>query len=186
MVSKIVSLAVILCLVFPLYSGTYKGVTMPDSIEIENQNLVLNGMALRKKFIFKVYVAGLYLPQKEKDAEKILKADQIRHIVMHWVRSVGPKKISAGWIDGLEDNTPNYSQELKTKFDNLCSMMEEVADGDKIIFTYIPDKGTTVTVKDKVKGVIEGKDFGDALFACWLGPDPGPGEGFKEDLLGID
>ena len=37
-----------------------------------------------------------------------------------------------------------------------------------------------------VKGVLEGKEFSDALFACWIGKDPGPGNGFKEDLLGID
>ena len=32
----------------------------------------------------------------------------------------------------------------------------------------------------------QGKTFADALFACWIGPEPGPGEGFKEDLLGIE
>lgn len=166
------------------YAGTLKGVTMKDSIELEGQNLVLNGMALRKKFVFKVYVAGLYLPQKENSGKKILTADTPRHIIMHWLRGVGTGKINDAWMEGLEDNTPNASADLKAKFKTLCDYMEEVKDGNRTIFTYIPGKGTTVSTNGKVKGVIEGKDFADALFACWIGPEPGPGEGFKEDLLG--
>lgn len=189
---KMVLLLLAVLLVIPalsppsLMAGTLKGVNMADSIEVEGQKLVLNGMALRKKFIFKVYVAGLYIPQKETDAEKILKADQMRRCVMHWLRSVDKGKINGGWYDGLKDNTPNHSPELKKQFDTLAGMMEDVKEGHLIVFTYMPGKGTEVSVKGNVKGVIEGKAFADALFACWIGPDPGPGEGFKEDLLGID
>ena len=72
--SVLLFMAVLLALPMSfLIAGTLKGITMPDTIMVEDQTLVLNGMALRKKFIFKVYVAGLYLPQKESDAEKILK-----------------------------------------------------------------------------------------------------------------
>ena len=187
-ISRVVLIILTLTLVMPSYSlfaGTYKGITMEDSIEVDGQALALNGMALRKKFIFKVYVAGLYLPQKEKDAEKILKTDGMRRCIMHWLRSVDTGKINDGWYDGLKANTPNHSPELKKHFDTLCSYMEDVKDGDRIVFTYIPGKGTVVEVKGKEKGVIAGKEFADALFACWIGPKPGPGEGFKEDLLGI-
>jgi len=170
---------------YSLFAGTLKGVTMKDAIEVDGQKLVLNGMALRKKFIFKVYVAGLYLPQKETSAEKIFKTDGMRRVIMHFVRGVPAKKLNSAWYEGLEDNTPKHSPELKKQFDTMCSWMENVKDKERIVYTYIPGKGTTVEVKGKVKGVIEGKAFADALFACWIGPDPGPGEGFKEDLLGL-
>lgn len=176
-------------LVFPVSSlkaGTLKGVTMPDSIEVEGQKLVLNGMALRKKIIFKVYVAGFYLPQKEKNAEKILGSDTMRHMKMHFLRSVKKGQLNDAWMDGLEDNTPNASAEVKKQFDTLCSYMENVKKEDLVVFTYIPGKGTEVKVKGKVKGNIAGKAFADALFASWIGPKPGPGKGFKEDILGID
>ncbi|MCP5106112.1 MAG: hypothetical protein GY950_22190 [bacterium] len=189
---RLILLVMAVLLVVPMFftpslnAGTLKGVTMEDAIEVEGQKLVLNGMALRKKFIFKVYVAGLYLPQKEKNAEKIFQADQPRRLVMHWLRGVGTGKINGAWYDGLEANTPNHSPELKKQFDTMTAMMEEVEEKDLIVFTYMPGKGTEVSVKNKVKGVIEGKAFADALFACWIGPKPGPGKGFKEDLLGID
>ena len=175
-----------LSLTLPMLAGTLKGVNMPDKITVEGQDLVLNGMALRKKIIFKVYVAGLYLPQKEKSGEKILKGDTMRRTVMHFVRSVGAGKINDAWLEGLEANTPDASPDLKKQFEKLCSLMEDMKDGETIVFTYIPEKGTRIMVKKSDKGTIEGKAFADALFACWIGPKPGPGEGFKEDLLGID
>lgn len=171
--------------VLPLNGKTYKGVTMEDKIEADGNTLILNGMALRKKLWVKVYVAGLYLPAKETDGDKVLKADEPRRTVMHFVYDVSAKKINGAWIDGLEDNTPNYSPQLKKQFDTLCEYMEDVDDGQQLMFTYIPGKGTEVKVKGKVKGVIEGKAFADALWACWIGPKPGPGESFKEGLLGI-
>jgi len=169
-----------------VYSRTYKDVTMEDTLELDGQKLVLNGMALRKKMIFKVYIAGLYLPQQEKDWKKILESDTPRHMIMHFVRTVGANKISDAWMEGLEENTPNASTTLKQQFRTLCNAMEEVKDGERIIFSYIPGKGTTILVKNKEKGVIPDKAFADALFACWIGPNPGPGQSFKEDLLGIE
>jgi hypothetical protein len=187
--SKVILTILVISLFAPassLLAGKLKGITMEDTIEIDGQKLVLNGMALRKKIFWKVYVAGLYLPAKEKSGEKILKEDTARRTVMHFMRNVPAGKINDAWMEGLEDNTPNASAELKEKFKKLCSYMENLKENDLLAFTYIPGKGTTVEVKGNNKGVFEGKDFADALFACWIGPEPGPGEGFKEDLLGID
>jgi len=47
----------------------------------------------------------------------------------------------------------------------------------------LPGKGTVVTAKGTEKGTIEGKDFADALFAVWLGPNPVQ-EDLKKALLG--
>ncbi len=191
MIRKVLLMVMVVLLFLPAFSlnlnaATFKGVTMEDTIEVEGQQLALNGMALRKKMIFKVYVAGLYLPQKESDWQKILNADTMRRGVMHFVRSVGAGKINDGWMDGLKANTPDASPELKKQFETLCTLMEDMKDGNRIVFTYIPAKGTEIKVKGKVKGTLEGKAFADALFACWIGAKPGPGTGFKEDLLGID
>ena len=74
----LLGLFLILLFVAPVLAGTLAGIIFPDSLDIGGQTLVLNGMALRKKVIFKVYVAGLYLPAKEKNSETILAADQTR------------------------------------------------------------------------------------------------------------
>jgi hypothetical protein len=43
--------------------------------------------------------------------------------------------------------------------------------------------GTEVELNGASKGTVEGKEFADALLACWLGPKP-PSEDFKAGLLG--
>ena len=110
----LIALALVFLLAAPVLAGVLAGITLPDTLQIDEQTLVLNGMALRKKVIFKVYVAGLYLPAKEKNSETILAADQTRCTVMHFLRSVSPKQVNEAWYDGLEANTPDYSTRTKT------------------------------------------------------------------------
>jgi hypothetical protein len=165
-------------------SVTRDGVTLPRQVEIDGHALVLNGTATRKKFIVKVYVAGLYLPTRETDADRILAADEPRHLVMQFVHDVDKGKMCNAWNEALENNTPDASPELKAQFATLCSYMEDIKKGEQFAFTYLPGPGTRVTVKGVEKGTIEGKLFADALFKAWIGPHPGPGEGFKKQLLG--
>ena len=163
---------------------TMNGVTLPGSVEVAGHTLVLNGVALRKKAIFKVYVAGLYLAAKSTDADAVLAADSPRRMVMQFVRDVGKDKMCEAWDEALANNTPNASAQIKTDFVTLCNYMEDIKDKQQFVFTYVPGTGTEVSVAGKVKGTIAGKDFADALFKAWIGPKPGPGEGFKKSLMG--
>ena len=86
---------------------------------------------------------------------------------------------------GLEANRPDASAAVHGQFETLCEWMTDVDGGDQFVFTYTPDEGTTVEVLGEKKGTLPGKDFADALFCSWIGPHPGPGEAFKEDLLGL-
>lgn len=180
--------ALILAALLPLapaaFAGEHSGVTMPDSTQVGSQSLVLNGMGLREKFFVDVYVAGLYLPQKSSDAKAILAADGARKTVLHFVHEVGRDKMCEAWDESLANNTPAASTSLKADFVKLCAAMEDLAVGDKLEFAYEPGKGTDVIVKGKVKATFAGKEFADALWASWLGPKPGPGEAFKQSLLG--
>jgi hypothetical protein len=163
---------------------TRDGVSLPRRLDLEGHALILNGTATRKKFIVKVYVAGLYLPARESDAEKILGADEPRHLVMQFVHDVDKGKMCNAWNEALANNTPDASAELKAQFETLCGYMEDIKKGEQFAFTYLPGEGTRVQVKGAPKGTIEGKAFADALFKAWIGPKPGPGEGFKKQLLG--
>jgi hypothetical protein len=164
---------------------TLSGVTLPESVSVEGRELVLNGMALRKKFVVKVYVAGLYLAARSSDAEAILAADSPRRMVLQFLRGVDKGKMCGAWDESLENNTPTASDALKEQFATLCSYMADIKDGQQMVFTYLPETGTTIEVAGVRRGTIEGKDFADALFRSWIGPKPGPGEGFKKNVLGV-
>lgn len=173
----------------PLASDTGRvvnGVNLPTTIDVGGEALSLNGVATRKKAIFKVYVAALYVASPSQSGQEILAADQPRRMEMHFLRDVDKKKICEAWDDGLAKNTPGASEELKAQFVTLCDMMADIKNKQAFTFTYVPGTGTEVTVAGESRGVVPGKEFADALLACWIGPKPGPGDGFKKDLLNRD
>jgi hypothetical protein len=165
-------------------AGTLADVNLPDKADVKGQSLVLNGMALRTKFFIKVYVAGLYLPQKERAAAKILAADAPHRMVMHFLYGVNKDQMCDAWKEGLEQNTPKALPEVKKAFASLCNWMEPIPKGNELVLTYVPGEGTTVEVNGKAKGTLPGKPTADAILATWIGPDPAPGADFKKGLLG--
>jgi hypothetical protein len=165
-------------------AATVAGVKIDDTSAAGGQNLVLNGAALRKKFVIKVYVGALYLPAKQSNAAAILAADTPRRQVMHFLYDVGKEKMSEAWEEGLDANTPNASAEVKTAFKTLGTWMEDMKEGQTIVLTYVPGTGTTVEVAGKTKGTLAGKAAADAILNTWIGPKPGPGKDFKKGVLG--
>src|SRR5688572_32500921 len=157
-------------------AATLAGVTLPDQATADAQPLVLNGLGLRKKFVIKVYVGGLYLPQKEKSAAKILAADAPRRMAMKFLYDVSKDQMCEAWNEGLEANTPNAPAEVKQSFGTLCTFMDGVGKGQELTLTYVPGKGTEVAIAGKAKGTLPGKPTADAILATWIGPEPGPGE----------
>jgi hypothetical protein len=167
------------------YAGELVGVTMPDQVTVGTANLTLNGMGLRTKMMFKIYVAGLYLPAKQSDPAKILAADEPKQIVMHFLyKNVEKEKLLEGWDDGFKNNSGDKVAALKDKIATFDGYWSDMKKDDVAVMTYTPGVGTKVEIKGKEMGVIEGKEFAQALFAIWLGPKP-PSEDLKKGMLGI-
>ena len=160
----------------PAAAAELAGAAFDDSVRVGDQTLVLNGLGLRKKAIFKVYVGGLYLPAREPAAAGP------RRTVMHFLRRVTKAQLCGGWDDGLANNTPGASADVKAGFEKLCGWMEDVEEGERIVFTYAGGE-TEVAVNGRTQGSVEGKGFADALFAVWLGPKP-PTEELRDGMLG--
>jgi hypothetical protein len=163
---------------------TVAGVNVPDTVSVNNQTLVLNGAGIRKKLFIKVYVGGLYLAAKQSDAAAVITTDAPRRMLMHFLFGVSKSQISEAWEEGLRDNTPNASAEVKANFNKLVSWMEPIDKGKQLVFTYVPGSGTIVEVNGVAKGTLPGKATADAILATWIGPKPGPGDDFKKEVLG--
>ena len=166
-----------------LHAGTVAGVTLPDAVQAVNTTLLLNGMGLRTKYMLRVYVAGLYLPQKSSDPNAIMKADVPKRIVMHLARDVSKSQLTEGFAESFHNNTPELEKTLKPDIDRLFGALEAVKEGEEIAFTYVPDRGTSVILGGREKVIIAGPAFAEALFSVWLGPKP-PNAGLKKGLLG--
>jgi len=175
---KTLALAAALVLAaLPLLAASVDGVKIPDTVTIDGKELKLNGAGVRKKMIVRVYVLGLYLETPSKDATAIISSDQIKSMQLKMLRNVDGAKISGAIIEGFENNSKAALPQLKPRLDQLAKMLPDVKEGDVIALTWIPGKGTQVEVRGTMTGTIEGRDFADALFAVWLGPNP-----VQEDL----
>ena len=153
-------------------AGSLAGVSMPDTVQVGGTTLVLNGMGLRTKFMVKVYVAGLYLDQKSSDASAILQADAPKRIVMHFLHGASKSQIANAFDDSFNDNAPDARKVVKDEINQFLGVLEPLKEGDEMVFTYIPGRGTICTINGKEKLTIAGKAFGPVLFSVWLGPKP--------------
>ncbi len=164
-------------------AGEAAGVKMPDAITVEGKTLKLNGIGLRKKVVFKVYVAGLYVENPSKNAATIISTDEVKSITLHVLRGLSGNQIGEAISDGFWHNSKSQMGALTERLQKLTGMFPAVVEGDLIVLTYVPGKGTSVSAKGQEKGVIEGKDFADALFSVWLGANPVQDD-LKKALLG--
>ena len=176
-------LAVLVASTLPLLAASLAGVTLPDTTEVGGKTLALNGIGVRTKMMFKVYVAGLYLEQKSADAPAIIKADAPKRIIMHFVRALDRDQIVEAYTEAFEGNAPDAQKTMKADIDTLLAAFEPIDEGDQWTFTYEPGTGTSLVIKGKTKVTIPGLAFGKAMFSCWLGPKP-PTADLKAKLLG--
>lgn len=167
----------------PSSAAELAGVELADTVEVAGETLVLNGLGLRKKIGFKVYIGGLYLPEKSSDAGAILTSDTPRRTDMVFMRGVSFKQLCGAWEDCLAGNAPAAGADVEEGFERLCSFMENVGKGDKMVATYVPGQGSEIRLGDAAKGTIAGKGFADTLFACWIGNKPATAD-LKRGMLG--
>lgn len=158
-------------------AGEAAGVKMPDTITVEGKTLKLNGIGLRKKLMFKVYVAGLYVETPTNAPEAIISSDQVKQVRLHILRNLKASQVTEAIEEGFEKNSKAQMGALKDRLAKFSAMFSDVSEGDAILMTYVPGKGSSVSIKGAEKGIVEGKDFSDALFSVWLGPSP-----VQEDL----
>ena len=164
-------------------AGELAGATLPDTLKSGDSTLKLNGLGLRKKSVFKVYVGGLYLESPSKDAGAILAADQAKAIRMHFLRDLTKAQLVEALQSGFEENAKDKTGQ-KAAFDKMLAVIPDVKEGDTLTFTYLPGKGTMVQVGNKELGTFAGKGFSDAVFSIFLGPKP-PTEDLKKGMLGM-
>ena len=162
-----------------------KGVNFLETVSIQGTSCKLMGVGIRKKLIINVYLGALYISQPVKTASQAISSDKVKRIAMHFLyKEVRADQLVDAWNEGFEKNAGNSLTALKDKINRFNGFFTEpIKKGEIIHLTYIPGKGTEVNIKAQVKGVIEGKDFMEALFSIWFGPHP-PSKGLKKGMLG--
>ncbi|MGB7553044.1 MAG: chalcone isomerase family protein [Candidatus Korobacteraceae bacterium] len=166
-----------------LQAASLAGVTLPDTQQVGNTKLVLNGLGLRTEFMVKVYVAGLYLEQKSSDPSAIIKADAPNRIVMQFLHGASKSQMTNAFKESFNDNTPDAMKTMQSDIDRLFGALDAVKPGDQMIFTYVPGTGATFAINGQDKLTIAGSAFNPVILSVWLGPKP-PTASVKKGMLG--
>jgi len=165
-----------------------EGVKLDPTAQVGGAALVLNGAGVRTRAIFKVYVGGLYVPQKSNSAAALLSQKGPRRLVLTMLRNVDADSFAGPLNDGLKNNHSEAQLAgFKAQIDAMNAALKAVNEakkGDVLHFEYLPDSGTRITVNGQPKGApIPGEDFYAAMLRIWLGDKPADGD-LKKGLLG--
>jgi len=165
-----------------------EGQKFDPTVQVGGQTLTLNGVGLRKRAIFKVYVVGLYVPQKSADAAVLIDEKGPRRASLRMLRDVDADSFVNAFSDGLKNNLSDAQMTaLRPQIDAFVSTLKGIGEakkGDVINFDYTPDGGTRITVNGQPRGnAIPGQEFYAAVIRIWLGDKP-VDDGLKKGLLG--
>lgn len=165
---------------------TISGVTFPKKVMVGETTLELNGVGVRSKYWMDMYVAGLYLKTKSKDAKKIMNENEHASIKIQIVSSlITSEKMIAAVKEGFDNSTHKNTGSIQNEIDMfIAAFKDEIKTGDVFDIFYVPSKLTTMVMKNgKVKAKIEGIEFKKALLGIWLSDNPADKK-LKEGLLG--
>jgi hypothetical protein len=175
---------VVVLLVTKLFAADFGGVKMADETKLDGKPLVLNGLGMRQKTIFKVnvYVGALYVEKKSHEAQEILQSTQLKRVELAFVHSASQGQVQDAFDDAYQANCTDDCADLKAPFEKLRSLMTAVSVGDRLAFDVYPGK-VNVWINTKNVGTVTDAKFPRALLGTWLGKNP-PTESLKQAMLG--
>lgn len=161
----------------PAGAATLEGLAFDEQLRLGDHELRLNGLGVRGIFIFKAYVAGLYLPQKTRQSREVLQQAGPKRLQLRMLMEVGAGDIKKALVDGMRKNVNEAQwsamQERVSRFSRTIESIGTTRPGDTITLDYLPDQGLLLAVNDVTKGdVIAGADFYNALLSIFVGDDP--------------
>lgn len=164
-----------------------EGVKFEPTVQVGGKTLQLNGAGLRTRAIFKVYAAGLYVPEKSSSAATLLAQKGPRRVAIGMLRNVDADSFAGSLNDGLKANLSEQQLAgFKSQIEALTANMKAVGEakkGDQINFEFTPEAGTRLVVNGQPRGnAIAGEDFFEAVLRIWIGEKPADGD-LKKALL---
>ncbi len=165
---------------------TIEDVVVEKNLTVDGKELTLNGAGLREKFVFDLYVGGLYTTTKSKSGPTLVNADQPMAITLDIVsKLVTQDKMIESITEGFENSATAAERKLlQPRINKFIGFFnQEIVKGNEFQISYVPGKGTMAHKNGKLLGTIEGLDFKKALFGIWLGNKPADKD-LKKGMLG--
>ncbi|MCG8476124.1 MAG: chalcone isomerase family protein [Cytophagales bacterium] len=170
---------------FPSFSQTeINGVKIPETLDVDGQQLVLNGAGLRKKFFLKLYVGALFLPHKTADGQTVIQSKKTQLMRLYITSGlITAEKMNQSIKDGFKKSMNGNTTPLQKEIDRLMTLFKTINNGDIIDFSA-GNGSLKVLQNNQELGSFESQPFKEALYGIWLGNDP-VDDDLREELLGL-
>ena len=144
---------------------------MPQTVQVADETLILNGSGVRTATIFRVrvYVAALYLESKSADAQSIISSGDTKRLELHFVRSVSAASLRSMTLKAF-CKLKDYP-DLENRASEFCSHLVSVRKGDVLALTTHGDQ-LRLSINGDSRCMISGKDFCEAVMALYVGEQP--------------
>ena len=151
-----------------------EGMRYDETVRVGDTKLVLNGIGVRAVAWLKGYVAALYLPHKEAEADRVYALEGPKRIAVRMLLAVDSGLLAKTFSDGIRKNYRDDELEaLRPRmdaFDTQIRAIGNVKRGDALDLDYQPGSGTRIVVNGKPRGdAIAGDDFYVALLKMFIG-----------------
>ncbi len=183
---RLLPISILSFLLLMLPYGVASADNMPKTLSVGGQQLVLNGVGTRTKFVVSVYRAGLYLQKKSDNAKQIIAANAPMAIRMKVLSGfASAEKMKAALITGFKNSTGGNTAPIQSQINQLLNgaFNSKVKKGDVFDLVYSPGKGTQVLKNNKQMTVVGGLPIKQALFGIWLSDRPAQAS-LKDEMLG--
>jgi len=164
------------------------GVKYENAVTLANTKLQLNGAGVRYKAVFKVYTAGLYLPQKANTPDAVLRTNAPRRLHVVMLRDINAEEMGKMFTRGMEQNASReeFSKVIPgvIKLSDVFSARKKLGAGEWFAIDYVPGVGSSLVINGKLATEpIKEPEFFNALMKIWLGNSPADAQ-LKDALLG--
>ena len=186
--TRVLSFIVVAALALPASVGQaavkIEGITFETSYRANDTLLQLRGYGLLRYLVFiKAYVGAFYMPPGE-DASRAL-GPTPRRLELSYFHAISAADFAEATRQKIADNVmPEALPAIAERLERFNGFYRDVQPGDRYALTYLPGKGTELSLNGTPLGNIEGEDFAAAVFAIWLGQAP-IDEDFRDTLLGV-
>ena len=156
---------------------TVEDQTFPGEARVAGTPLQLNGVGLRAAFIYKVYLAGLYLPSRAAMGAAAIAEPGPKRLQVRLLMDGPSDEFAKAFTGGIAKRTPaDQVAAMKDRidaFDRTLRSVGKVRKGDVVDLDYTPAAGLTMAVNGKAFGApVPGADLYAALLNIFVGDRP--------------
>lgn len=160
------------------------GVSIPDSITPQGENLQLNGAGIRSKFFIDLYVGSLFTHEKMNQGNDVINSDEAVAIRLNITSNmITSEKMIKAMQEGFDLVTEGKEYNLDTKITAFIdTFADPIKKGDQFTLLSVPGEGLINYKNGEFMSITSGEDFRKAVIAIWLGDEPTDSD-LKEDML---